>query len=150
MLAAFQQAMADLVASPPMCEDLRRSRSALRDYDLNDLEADRLAAMVALPAMAANCMVYRSNRLTPIAVNFPRTCTTLGTDLRIIVDRFWSCCPTQPFVHFLIEARRFAEFLAGLLDADDLPPTVDRGALVAVLARESERVNIQFAATTAA
>ena len=142
--------MADLVASPPMCKDLRRSRTALRDSDLNDLEADRLAAMVALPAMAAKCMVYRSNRLTPIAVSFPRTCTTLGTDLRDIVDRFWSCVPTQPFVHFLIEARTFAEFLAGLLAADDLPPTVDRDVLIAVLAKESQRVDIQFATTTAA
>jgi hypothetical protein len=147
MLAAFQQAMADLVASPPMCEALRRSRSVLCEYDLNDLEADRLAAMVALPAMAANCMVYRSNRLTPIAVNFPRTCALVGPDLRNIVDQFWTCCPTQPFVHFLIEARRFAEFLAGMLNADDLPLTVDRDALAAVLAQESERVNSQFAAT---
>ena len=33
MLASFQQAMADLVASPTMCEDLRRSRSVLGAYD---------------------------------------------------------------------------------------------------------------------
>lgn len=145
MLAAFQQAMADLVASPEMCASLRRSRSVLEGYVLTELETDRLVAMAASPAMAANCMVYRSNRLTPIAVNFPRTCAVLGHDLRGVVDRFWSFCPTQPFVHFLIEARRFAVFLANTLS--DLPSTVDRDALVATLADESARVNVQFAAT---
>lgn len=145
MLAAFQQAMADLVASPEMCSSLRRSRSVLDGYELTDLEADRLVAMTASPAMAANCMAYRSNRLTPIAVNFPRTCAVLGHDLRDVVDRFWAFCPTQPFVHFLIEARRFAVFLSNTLN--DLPPTVDRDALAAALGDESARVNAQFEAT---
>jgi len=119
MLADFQQAMADLIASPQRCQQLREAADStvlLADYRLTRRERDRLVAIAAHPGMSANCTVYRSNRLTPLVLNLPDTCAALGPRLRDTVDRFWAAHPTDNFVHFLIESNRFATYL------EDNPP----------------------------
>jgi len=142
MLAHFQQALADLVASPDRCRALRAATDPmplLAEYDLTPREIDRLVTMVRHQGMATNCTIYRSNRLTPLVINLPDTCRALGAELRPVVDRFWAECPTEYFVHFLIESARFADFLDESLADPGLPtdivvatrPALDReGAVI--------------------
>lgn len=144
MLADFQQALADLVASPERCQALRDLPDAeplLAEYQLTQRERARLVAIARHPGMSANCMVYRSNRLTPLVLNLPDTCNALGKQLRLMVDRFWAACPTDNFVHFLIESDRFATFLESTMD--DLDATarqaLEREAAV-IRARLTETV----------
>src|SRR5262245_17059209 len=103
MLADFQQALADLVASPELCQairDLPEPEPLLAEYRLTPRERARLIAIARHPGMSANCTVYRSNRLTPIVLNLPDTCHALGPSLRPLLDRFWATHPTDNFVHF--------------------------------------------------
>jgi hypothetical protein len=119
MLADFQQALADLVASPERCQairDVTDPEPLFTEYRLTARERARLVAIARHRGMAANCMVYRSNRLTPLVLNLPDTCAALGPDLRPLVDRFWATHPTDNFVHFLIESDRFATFLESTVD----------------------------------
>jgi hypothetical protein len=119
MLADFQQALADLVAAPQRCQairDLPDPDQLFAEYRLTARERARLVAIARHRGMAANCMVYRSNRLTPLVLNLPDTCAALGPDLRAHVDSFWATHPTDNFVHFLIESNRFATFLEATLD----------------------------------
>ena len=149
MLAHFQQAMADLVASPARCLALRAAADPaplLAEYDLTAREIARLAAMARHQGMATNCTIYRSNRLTPLVVNLPDTCRALGPELRPMVDQFWDECPTEYFVHFLIESARFADFLDASVAAPDFPEDV---AVVVrpVLAREGAVIRTRLATT---
>jgi hypothetical protein len=117
MLADFQQALADLTASPDMCISVRRNPRELRErYDLTDREWRRLTAIVGHPGMACACIVYRANRLAPLAMNIPATCKALGSHLRGVVDEFWRAYP-ESNVHFYIETERFCCFLEELLRA---------------------------------
>lgn len=112
MLADFQQAMADLTASPALCNAARRDPGTLAQrYDLTPREAARLAAMVAHKGMECACIVYRANRLAPLALNLPRTCRSLGPALRDIATDYWAAYP-EGNVHFYIEAERFCRHLA--------------------------------------
>ena len=111
MLAQFQQAMCDLIASPPLCEAIRRDPSLLRTaYELTEREADRLAAIARHDGMTAACSLYRANRLAPLVMNLPRTCRALGAALRPLVDEFWTVHP-ETNVHFFVECDRFCTFL---------------------------------------
>jgi len=149
MLADFQQALADLVASPERCQAIRDGDpGVLDDYDLTPAEADRLVAIAEHRGMAANCTIYRSNRLTPIVINLPDTCAALGEHLRDVVDRFWATHPTEHFVHFLVESDRFAEFVREL-PAGALPDDVATRVIDAV-EREGSVVRSRLAETTAA
>ena len=149
MLAHFQQALADLVASPDRCIALRAASDPaplLAEYDLTTREIGRLAAMARHQGMATNCTIYRSNRLTPLVINLPETCRALGAELRPSVDRFWAECPTEYFVHFLIESARFADFL----DASVADPAFPEDVAVAVrpvLAREGAVIRARLATT---
>lgn len=147
MLADFQQALADLVAAPDRCQAIRDGDlDELDSYDLSPTERGRLVAIALHRGMAANCAIYRSNRLTPLVINLPDTCAALGAALRTVVDRFWSTHPTEHFVHFLVEAERFVKFLEGLAD-EDLPDGSAEGFRRA-LAREGAEVRVGLAATT--
>lgn len=117
MLAEFQQALADLTASPQLCIEVRREPSLLRQkYLLSEREWKRLVAIVAHPGMACACIVYRANRLAPLALNIPETCKALGADLRDVVSEFWRVYP-ETNVHFFVETDRFCRFLKSKLDA---------------------------------
>ncbi len=113
MLADFQQAFADLVSSPDLCNQVRANPVVLRQtYRLTDREAGRLAGIVNHPGMARNCTLYRANRLAPLAMNLPRLLKALGPDLRPVLDEFWRQYRNTD-VHFYVESYRFARFVEG-------------------------------------
>ena len=123
-LAAFQQAQADLIASPEDCRSILANEEALfGQYDLADRERRRLREMVRQRGMAVNCSIYRANRFGPLHGVLPLTCGLLGDRLRPMVDRYWQIAPLD--LQSLPEARRFAGYLraelgAGLLVCDGL------------------------------
>jgi hypothetical protein len=111
MLADFQQALANLVASPPLCREVRAHPSRLSEcYDLTDLELRRLVDMANQRGMVCNCTLYRANRLAPLALNLHDVCQALGDSLTSLVDEFWGLYP-ETSVNFLVESQRFCEFL---------------------------------------
>lgn len=111
MLVDFQKALADLTASPELCRKARRKPEILRErYTLTDKEWRRLAGIVASKGMEANCMLYRANRLIPVALNLPETCEAIRDDLNLLISAYWESEPTTD-VHFLVEADRFCRFL---------------------------------------
>ncbi len=104
-------ALADLTASPALCRQVRAMPQILRErYDLTDKEWRRLTGIAASKGMEANCMLYRANRLAPVALNLPETCAALGEDLNRLISAYWESEPTTN-VHFLVEADRFCRFL---------------------------------------
>jgi hypothetical protein len=143
MLIEFQQALADLTASPELCIRVRRDPSMLHQhYELTEREWRRLVGIVRHPGMACACMVYRANRLAPLALNIPQTCKALGDELRAVVSEYWATFP-EGNVHFFIEADRFCRFLKAKLAAGrSLPaqvaPVLEReSTIVADALRES-------------
>ena len=111
MLVDFQRALADLTASPSLCREVRGEPGTLRDrYKLTDKEWRRLAGIAASKGMEANCMLYRANRLAPVALNLPETCEAIRDDLNRLISAYWESEPTTD-VHFLVEADRFCRFL---------------------------------------
>jgi hypothetical protein len=121
MLVDFQIALAELTASPALCRQVRVTPEILRDrYTLTEKERRRLEAIAGSKGMEANCMLYRANRLAPVALNLPETCTALGEDLNPLISAYWDSEPTTD-VHFLVEADRFCRFLN---EQPELPPAV--------------------------
>jgi hypothetical protein len=111
MLIDFQRALADLTASPAFCREVRESPQVLRThYELTEREWRRLVGIVGSKGMEANCMLYRANRLAPVALNLPDTCKALGDDLTDLISAYWDSEPITD-VHFLVEADRFCWFL---------------------------------------
>lgn len=138
-LAAFQRALTDLTASPEMCRFVRHDPDWLMEtYDLTRQERDRLAGIAASAGMEANCILYRANRLAPVALNCPDLCDALGEDLNRLISAYWEAEPTTN-VHFLVETERFCAFLQGRAD---LGP-----AARAALAREHDLVLQKLAAS---
>jgi hypothetical protein len=129
VLAEFQQAMCDLIASPALCTAARRDPSLLRAaYDLTDREADRLTLIARHHGMTAACSLYRANRLAPLVMNLPRTCRALGVDLRPLLDKFWRL-HSETNVHFFVECYRFCAFLESRLACGLQLPSAAREAL---------------------
>lgn len=111
MLAEFQRAFADLVADPELSRAARKDPALLAArYALTPRESRRLAAVVRHPGMACNCMLYRANRLAPLAVNLPEVVRALGPSLRALLDEYFALEPRTD-VHFYVESWRFSEFL---------------------------------------
>src|SRR5262249_28438240 len=111
MLVDFQIALAELTASPALCRQLREAPETLRQrYNLTEKEWRRLVGIAASKGMEANCMLYRANRLAPVALNLPHTCRALGENLNPVISAYWDSEPTTD-VHFLVEADRFCRFL---------------------------------------
>lgn len=111
MLATFQRALADLTASPELCREVRKDPAILLTrYEVTEKEWRRLSAIAASRGMEANCMLYRANRLAPVALNLPRTCEALRDALNELLSRYWKAEPTTD-VHFLVEADRFCRFI---------------------------------------
>lgn len=145
MLADFQQALADLTASPTLCTEVRRDPALLHArYELTALEARRIEGIVAHPGMACSCIVYRANRLAPLALNLPRTCRALGPLLRDVASHYWTTHP-EGNVHFYIEADRFCRHLSRRIAMGELvvPPAAvqalaEERAVIAAALAESE------------
>lgn len=139
MLVDFQIALADLTASPALCRQVREAPEALRErYDLTEKEWRRLVGIAASKGMEANCILYRANRLAPVALNLPETCTALGDDLNRLISAYWESEPTTN-VHFLIEADRFCRFLR---DKSGIVP-----AALEELEREHRVITVKLAAS---
>lgn len=111
MLVEFQQALADLVASPELCRQVRADPARLlHNYNLSQREHERLVEMVNQRAMACNCMLYRANRLAPIAMNLHEFCTLLGPRLGPLLSEYSILYPNTN-VHFYLECDRFCQFI---------------------------------------
>jgi hypothetical protein len=143
VLADFQQAMADLTASPALCLRVRQDPRALDErYQLTTRERERLLGIVHHPGMACACTVYRANRLAPLAMYVPRTCQALGPLLREVVEAFWTAF-VETDVHMFIETDRFCRFLQTRIDeGHEYPPEVQEAlaaesVAVATALRES-------------
>jgi hypothetical protein len=143
MLADFQQALADLTASPELCLRVCRDPSVLhQDYQLTEREWHRLIGIVRHPGMECACIVYRANRLAPLALNIPQTCKALGKELRAVVSEYWAAFP-EANVHFYVETERFCRFLKakraeGRTFTTDVAPILAReSAVVAAALQES-------------
>lgn len=143
MLVEFQQALADLVASPDACRQARTNPDQLRlRYDLTQREFDRLVAMVNQKGMALNCMLYRANRLAPFALNLPGLCQALGPRLGPLLTEYSTLYPNTN-VHFFLECDRFCNFIeAKLNDGWELAPEH-----IAVLDDEHSKIKLNLAAT---
>ncbi len=93
-LRAFQQALADLVASPELCRSARADpASVLGRYELTPREERRLADVVRQRGMATSCALFRGNRLGPVYALLPFTCFLLGPRLAGELERFWAVHP---------------------------------------------------------
>lgn len=112
MLIDFQQALADLLATPELCRLVRADPTALdARYRLSERERARLIGIARDRGMRCNCMLYRANRLAPITTHVPALCTALGARFAPLLHEYWA---SQPGVnpHVLLETRAFCEFLA--------------------------------------
>jgi hypothetical protein len=142
MLADFQQALADLTASPEFCIRARKEPSLLHErYRLTEPEWRRLVAVVRHPGMECVCMLYRANRLAPLALHVPEICATLGTELRAVVSEYWKAFPDTT-AHVYMEADRFCRYLTrqladGRTFACDLAPVLGREAASVAAALEA-------------
>lgn len=111
MLIEFQQAFADLVATPSLCIEARKDPAILKQrYQLSDREWRRLVAIVNDRGMECNCMLYRANRLAPIALNLDDLCVALGNDLAPLLHEYWDTHRGLN-AHFLLESSEFCQFL---------------------------------------
>jgi hypothetical protein len=119
VLVDFQQALADLTASPDLCNAVRSDAQLLwESYALTDREQARLVAIVHHPGMAAACMVYRMNRIAPLAMNLRASMHALGPRLRALVSEYWQVHP-HGHAHFYLEAARFGEWLQERIDGHE-------------------------------
>lgn len=110
-LQAFQRALCDMIASPPLCLDLRTSpERVLARYDLSPREQRRLTSVVRQPGMSTNCSLYRNNRITPLYTLLPHTCFLLGQALITEVEQFWNSRESTD-LQFKHEIDRFGAFL---------------------------------------
>jgi hypothetical protein len=143
MLVEFQQALADLVSSPEACREARVNPDQLRiRYDLSQREFDRLIAMINHKGMACNCMLYRANRLSPLAINLPGLCRGLGPRLSSLLTEYSKLYPNTN-VHFYLECDRFCTFIESKLnDGYELEPEI-----IAILEEEHSRIKVYLAAT---
>jgi hypothetical protein len=117
MLSEFQQAFADLVSSPDFCRKARADPAMLRDrYALSGREHGRLVGIMNQRGMALNCMLYRANRLAPLALNLHGFCQALGARLGPLLTEYTERHPNTN-VHFYRECDRFCAFIESKLAA---------------------------------
>ena len=137
-LVAFQTALARMTADPAYAAGVRADPAHLEaEPDLAPLERRRLAAIAQSRGMEANCMLYRANRLIPLALNCPDTLDALGASLEPLLSAFWASEP-EAHVNFLIETDRFCQWLA---EQPSPPAMLPREhALVAARLAETRRL----------
>jgi hypothetical protein len=143
MLLEFQQALADLVASPALCREVRANPSQLRErYNLSDREYGRLAVMVNEKGMVSNCVLYRANRLAPLALNLREFCRVLGPKLGPLLSEYSALYPNTN-VHFYRECERFCLFvLEKMKEGYALEPTAE-----AIFLDEYSKIKADLVAT---
>lgn len=124
MLSDFQQALAELTASPRFCVALRRNADLLQEcYQLSERERRQVLAMAHHPAMECACSLYRANRLAPLFRNLPRTLESLAERLESILDNYWEAHP-WPYRYGYLESERFCQWLAPIANAGNAPESL--------------------------
>jgi hypothetical protein len=146
MLVEFQQALADLVASPDFCRKVRADPGLLRNrYALSNREFNRLIGMVKQRGMALNCMLYRANRLAPLVLNLDGFCRALGPRLGPLLTEYTAAHPNTN-VHFYLECDRFCAFIEyKLSEGYELEASARQ-----VFAKEAHLVRLHLEATQTA
>jgi hypothetical protein len=146
MLIDFQQAFADLVASPDLCRKVRFDPDLLRErYRLSNRERERLVGLANHPGMALNCMLYRANRLAPLAMNLGGLCRALGSRLGPLLTEYTALYPNTN-VHFYLECDRFCSFIEDKLSNGYELDDCDRD----IFSREALIVRLNLQATETA
>lgn len=143
MLCEFQQALADLVAAPDLSRKVRANPAQLHErYDLSQREYERLIAIVNHRGMACNCMLYRANRLAPLALNLHEFCRALGPRLGPLLSEYSIRYP-HANVHFYLECDRFCRFISDkVANGFDLEPQAKK-----LLDRESSEIKLRLVAS---
>jgi hypothetical protein len=139
VLIDFQQALADLTASPELCNAARADATVLQArYVLTERELRRLLSIVRHPGMAGACTVYRMNRLAPLALNLRATLHSLGPEARSLLSEYWRDHP-HGHAHFLLESDRFCRWLRLRIDSGEITSPAASAALQreTVLVREA-------------
>ncbi len=121
MLSDFQQALAEITASPSLCVAVRRYPATLDvRYQLSERERRQVLAVARHPAMEAACSLYRANRLAPLARNLPRLIATLAERLEPLLNAYWEAHP-WPYRYGYLESERFCQWLEPLTQAAAAP-----------------------------
>ncbi|MFN9645347.1 MAG: hypothetical protein ACK6BG_09590 [Cyanobacteriota bacterium] len=121
MLSDFQQALAEITASPDLCRSVRGNPAVLEErYQLTPRETRQVLAVARHPAMACACRLYRANRLAPLARNLPRTIATLAERLEPTLNAYWAAHP-WPYRYGYLESERFCGWLETRLATDPAP-----------------------------
>lgn len=121
MLSDFQQALAEITASPRYCLAVRRDASLLQErYQLSERERRQVLAMAQHPAMECACSLYRANRLAPLFRNLPGTLEALREHLESTLNAYWEAHP-WPYRYGYLESERFCHWLAPFATAGNAP-----------------------------
>ena len=114
MLNDFQQALAEITASPRLCVAVRRNPELLAErYQLSERERRQVLATVHHPSMECTCSLYRANRLAPLVRNLPRTIAALTERLEPVLNDYWEAHP-WPHRYGYLESERFCRWLEPL------------------------------------
>ena len=121
MLNDFQQALAEITASPRLCVAVRRNPELLAErYQLSEREQRQVLATANHPSMECTCSLYRANRLAPLVRNLPRTIAALTERLEPVLNDYWEAHP-WPHRYGSLESERFCRWLEPLT-ADPAAP----------------------------
>lgn len=111
MLIAFQQALAEITASPALCLAVRRDPAVLEQrYQLTPRERSQVIGVANHPSMECTCSLYRANRLAPLARNLPITLGALADQLTPLLSQYWDAHP-WPLRYGALESERFCRWL---------------------------------------
>ena len=108
----FQIAMARLIASPQLCEQvLADEKPFFSKYVLSEKEQKRLHAVLRQKGISACCSLYRMNRVTPVYTQLTNTCTILGDQLLVkLLEEFW-LVQAETTLQFRDEVLEFGRFI---------------------------------------
>jgi hypothetical protein len=131
-LAGFQRALSALVISPSLRAEVAalpepELPAQLASLELTERERRRLHALARDAGMKVTTLLHRANRLSMLTNTLPRTSEAMAHPrLQPLVQRYWREYPPTS-VMYVREARRFAEFLQGLLRSGELvhPPLAE-------------------------
>ena len=127
MLIDFQQALAEITASPALCLAVRRDPALLEQrYRLKARERSQVVGVANHPSMECTCSLYRANRLAPLARNLPTTLADLADPLTPLLTQYWDAHP-WPLRYGALESERFCRWLEQQEDQLGLSAAVRQG-----------------------
>ncbi|MFN9546280.1 MAG: hypothetical protein ACK6AD_04300 [Cyanobacteriota bacterium] len=133
MLIDFQQAQAEITASPGLCSAILREPSLVdQRWRLTPRERHQLLAMAKHPGMSCGCSLYRANRISPLRRHLPRTFEALGDQLAAVLSAYWEAHP-WPYRYGSLESQRFCQWLAA-----DPQPAATAASLAGILMEERD------------